>query len=68
MGHVTILGWLVHAASGGAGWWIFSSFVQSMPVPQANERWYGWLYLFMQRLGANHQLANAVQNGPAKQG
>ncbi len=61
MGHSTILGWLVHAASGGAAWWIFATAVQSMPAPLPLERWYGWFYTFVQRVAANHQLANMAQ-------
>lgn len=47
------------AVAGGAGWWIFASAVQTMPVPKDGERWYGWFYNFVQRLGANHNLVKS---------
>lgn len=44
------------AVAGGTGWWVFSSLIGTMPPPQPGERWYGWLYSFLQRVGANHSL------------
>lgn len=44
------------AVAGGTGWWIFSSLIGTMPAPREEERWYGWIYRFLQRVGANHSL------------
>ena len=33
--------------------WIYSSAIQSLPVPKPDERWYGALYDFLHRVGAN---------------
>ncbi len=35
--------------------YIYSAFVQTMPVPLPGQRWYTWFYSFMQVLGANIQ-------------
>jgi len=43
-------------ASGPVAWWIFSTAIATMPTPDPMDRWYGWLYNFLQRLGANHTL------------
>ena len=47
---------------GGGGWWIFSSAVGTMPKPLPMERWYGWMYLFLQLVAANHGLRKAAAN------
>ena len=44
------------AISGPTAWWIFSSAVATMPEPLPMERWYKWMYNFLQRLAANHSL------------
>lgn len=47
------------ALAGSTAWWIFSSAIATMPQPQPMERWYSWLFQFLQRVGANHALLQA---------
>jgi hypothetical protein len=47
---------IANPAFGAILWWLFSSAVATMPTPQPMERWYGWFYNFLQRVGANHSL------------
>jgi len=35
------------------GWWLFSAAISTMPKPEPLERWYGWLYGFLQLAAAN---------------
>jgi hypothetical protein len=33
--------------------WVFAAFIHTMPPPTPAQQWYGWLYNFLQTLGAN---------------
>lgn len=33
--------------------WVFGAAIRTMPVPRADERWYGWLYTFLHAAGQN---------------
>lgn len=41
--------WLVSVAA----FYAYSAAVQTMPRPRPDERWYGWIYGFLQIIGAN---------------
>lgn len=43
--------WVMIAMS--VGQWLLSAGVATMPEPLPMERWYGWLYRFLQFLTAN---------------
>jgi hypothetical protein len=47
---------LATALASNTAWWAFSTLARSMPAPEENERWYGWLYRFLQAIAANHDL------------
>ena len=36
-----------------ASLWIYSALVTTMPQPLPNERWYGWIFNFLQAIAAN---------------
>lgn len=39
--------------TGGATFWLVSGLISTMPKPNENERWYGWLFNFAQFVAAN---------------
>jgi hypothetical protein len=45
--------WLLSAAA----LYVYSAAIQSLPTPEATERWYGALYRFLHYIGANFKLA-----------
>jgi hypothetical protein len=47
-------------------YWIYSSLVTTMPSPLPTERWYSWLYNFLQAIAANLDRIGMKQSATEK--